>query len=25
VFTRVHDPVGFRNAVQHASARPTAE
>jgi len=22
-FTRVHDPVGFRNAVQYASARPT--
>ena len=22
VFPRVHDPVGFRNAVQHASARP---
>ena len=24
VFTRVHDPVGFRNAVQQASARPAA-
>ena len=24
VFTRVHDPVGFRNAVQYASARPAA-
>jgi uncharacterized membrane protein YdbT with pleckstrin-like domain len=23
-FTRVHDPVGFRNAVQYASARPAA-
>lgn len=23
VFTRVHDPVGFRNAMQHASASPT--
>lgn len=23
VFTRVHDPIGFRNAVQYASARPT--
>jgi membrane protein YdbS with pleckstrin-like domain len=23
VFSRVHDPVGFRNAVQYASARPT--
>ena len=22
VFPRVHDPVGFRNAVQHASSRP---
>lgn len=24
VFSRVHDPVGFRNAVQHASARPAS-
>ena len=24
VFPRVHDPVGFRNAVQHASARSAA-
>jgi membrane protein YdbS with pleckstrin-like domain len=23
-FSRVHDPVGFRNAVQYASARPAA-
>jgi membrane protein YdbS with pleckstrin-like domain len=23
VFTRVHDPIGFRNAVQHASSRPS--
>ena len=25
VFTRVHDPVGFRNAVQLASARPAPD